>query len=117
MMMMILIHESKCLGDLYIADTFIKRFFGYMFRKAPHYEAIMIKPCNSIHTFFMRFEIDVIFLNKDMKVIKRVNALKPGKIVLPINGSTAVIEFETGKFRNIKIGDNISMYNLIELIN
>jgi uncharacterized membrane protein (UPF0127 family) len=106
---MSLIHESKYLGELYIADTFMKRFWGFMFRKAPHYEAIMIKPCNSIHTFFMKFEIDVIFLNKNMKVIKKVDALKPCKMVMPIKEGAVVIEAKAGKFKSIKIGDIISI--------
>ena len=103
-----LIHEAKYLGELYIADTFIKRFLGYMFRTAPHYDAIMIKPCNSIHTFFMKFDIDVIFLDKNMKVIKKINALKPWKMVMPIKEGVMVIETKAGKFKNIKIGDTVN---------
>jgi uncharacterized protein len=108
-MIMEYIYESKYLGELYIADTFMKRFLGYMFRKEPHYEAIMIKPCNSIHTFFMKFEIDVIFLNKDSSVIKKIEALKPCKIVMPIKDGTAVIETKAGKFASIKIGETINI--------
>ena len=62
-------------SNIFVADTFLKRLMGYMFRKEPHHEALMIKPCNSIHTFFMKFNIDVIFVNKNMEVIKNVENL------------------------------------------
>lgn len=96
--------------SLLIADTFTKRFAGYMLRKKPHYEAILFKPCSSIHTFLMKFDIDVLFLNKDMKVIKKVEALKPGKIVMPVKDAVIVMEAEAGKFKHIDIGYKLVLY-------
>ena len=78
-----LVYNLEIIAEIFIADTFIKRFLGYMFRKKPHYEAILIKPCNSIHTFFMKFNIDVLFVNENMEVIKKIDSLKPGKIIMP----------------------------------
>ena len=46
-----LIFKSDVIKKCVDADTFIERFKGYMFRRKPHYEAIIIKPCNSIHIF------------------------------------------------------------------
>jgi uncharacterized membrane protein (UPF0127 family) len=82
--------------DLYIADSFFKRFMGYMFQKEPKYEAILIKPCNSIHTFFMRFNIDVFFVDEHMQVIKIVKNLSPGKVIFPVKGACAVVEVKAG---------------------
>jgi uncharacterized protein len=39
--------------------------------------ALVIRPCNSIHTFFMRFDIDVAFLAKDGRVVRVIPAMKP----------------------------------------
>ena len=97
------------LSNVFVADTFLKRLMGYMFRKEPHHEAIMIKPCNSIHTFFMKFNIDVIFVNKDMEVIKKMENLRPGKVIMPIKEAWVVIEGEAGKFKNVNIGDKIDI--------
>ena len=95
--------------DVFIADTFYTRFLGYMFRKAPHHPAILIKPCNSIHTFFMNFDIDVLFINKDMEVIKRIDGLRQRKIIMPVKGATAVIEALAGTFKNIEIGERFEI--------
>jgi uncharacterized membrane protein (UPF0127 family) len=97
------------LSNVFVADTFLKRLIGYMFRKEPHHEALMIKPCNSIHTFFMKFNIDVIFVDKDMKVLKKVENLKPGKVIMPVKDAWAVIEGKAGKFKNINIEDKIDI--------
>ena len=95
--------------DVFIADTFLNRFLGYMFRRKPHHQALLIKPCNSIHTFFMNFDIDVLFINNDMEVIKKINNLGHGKIIMPVKGAVAVIEAEAGSFKNIAIGEKFEV--------
>ena len=91
--------------DIFITDTFINRFLGYMFQKKPRYEALLIKPCNSIHTFFMKFNIDVLFLNEDLEVIKKIDNLGPRKIIMPVKGAVAVMEAEAGSFENVSLGE------------
>ncbi|MDO6355982.1 DUF192 domain-containing protein [Caloramator sp. CAR-1] len=83
--------EGKVI-EAYIADTFFKRLTGYMFRKRPHHEAILFKPCNSIHTFFMFFNIDVYLLDENMNVIKKIKNLTPWKILPPMKGVKYVLE-------------------------
>jgi uncharacterized protein len=99
--------RDEYLCKICIADSFLKRFFGYMLRKDPHHEAIMITPCNSIHSFFMRFEIDVLFVDKDLVVVKKVEAMKLGKMIMPIKNAASVIETKAGGFANISIGDQL----------
>jgi uncharacterized protein len=102
-----LVYESEIIGEILIADSFIKRFLGYMFRKEPHHEAILFKPCNSIHTFFMRFSIDVLFINENMEVVKKIDGLKPGKIIMPQKKGKMVIEGRAGMFKNIREGKKL----------
>lgn len=102
-------YKFDVIKDVFIADTFMERFMGYMFRREPHYEAIMFKPCNSIHTFFMKFHIDVIFINKDMEIVKKVENLGPGKIVIPVKDAVIVIEAKQGAFENLKVGDKVAL--------
>lgn len=53
-----------------IANTFLKRLIGLLNRKSlDKGEALILKPSNSIHSFFMRFTIDAIFLDRTGKVI------------------------------------------------
>jgi uncharacterized membrane protein (UPF0127 family) len=90
-------------GGLVIAEkveearTFLSRLRGLMYRQAlPSGEALLIKPCDSIHTFGMRFSIDVLFLDSAGKILKAIRALKPGKVVGPVRGGTAVLEMVSG---------------------
>lgn len=106
-MIKVLKYNGEFIIDVFVADSFIKRLLGYMYRKKPHHEAILLKPCNSIHTFFMKFNIDVLFLDKQMQVIKKIENLKPGQIITKVRGSTMVIESKDGAFNNIKEGSKL----------
>lgn len=73
-----------------LADTFFKRFLGLMGRKKlPTATGLLITPCNSIHMMFMRFSIDAVYLDKDMKV------LKVAKNILPWIGLSMCLKAES----------------------
>ena len=61
-----------------LADTVVSRLVGLLNRSSllPR-EALVITDCRSIHMFFMRFSIDVLFVNKDNKVLGLVKNIKP----------------------------------------
>jgi len=59
-------------------------------------EALWIKPCMSIHTFFMRFPIDIIFLNKRNKVIALIKNLKPNRLTRLYLSAASVLELPAG---------------------
>lgn len=61
------------------ARTFKDKLLGFMFKKPADY-AILFEKCNSIHTCFMRFDLDVIFMDKNKNIIKEVKSLKPWRI-------------------------------------
>lgn len=105
-----LFHDSKVIAEVFIADSFRERFLGYMFRKKPHHEAILFNPCNSIHTFFMKFKIDVLFIDENFKVINKIENLEKGKVIMPQKGVTKVIEGRVGLFKNINVGDKIEIH-------
>jgi len=58
------------------------RFKGFMFKKKINY-VLCFPKCNSIHTFFMRENIDIIMTNKNNKVLYIYNNFKKNKIILP----------------------------------
>lgn len=105
----ILIFHNKPLVEIYLADNFRSRFLGYMFQKKPKYKSIMFKPCNSIHTFFMKFNIDVLFLDENMIVVKKVENLKKGKIIFPVKDAQIVIEAAVGVLTEIKEGNKVTL--------
>lgn len=102
-------NNGETIFDVFIADSYAKRLFGYMFRKTPHHNAILLNPCNSIHTFFMKFNIDVLFLDEQMQVIKKIENLRPGQVVNVVRGAKIVIESKEGTFNNIKEGNILSI--------
>lgn len=101
--------KSEIIGEMFIADSFMKRFLGYMLQKEPHYESILFQPCNSIHTYFMKFPIDVLFIDENMEVCKKIEGLKPGKIIMPVKKASMVIESKEGRFKNIVEGEKITI--------
>ena len=58
-------------------------------------EGLLITPCNSVHTFFMRFAIDVVFLDKENSVVKVVRSMKPFRLAMALSAS-AVLELPAG---------------------
>ena len=59
-------------------------------------EGLHIVPCNSIHTFFMRIPIDVLFLDAENKVVRREEAMPPWRMTAPIRGARTVLELPIG---------------------
>jgi uncharacterized membrane protein (UPF0127 family) len=73
--------------------------------------ALYIKPCGSIHTFGMRFSLDLIFLDKNLSVVKIVHDVSPGKMVLGGKYAASVIELESGWFdwQKLNAGDSVAL--------
>ena len=57
---------------------------------------IYLTPCNAIHTFMMRFPIDVIFVGDDLEIVRVVWNVKPWRVVFGGPGTRGVVEVETG---------------------
>jgi uncharacterized membrane protein (UPF0127 family) len=68
--------------------------------------ALVIAPCNSIHTFFMRFTIDVAFMAKDGRVVKVRRALRPWRLAAAMRAHS-VIELADGALDDpaVHVGD------------
>jgi len=104
-----LIDQGEALAQVFIADTFLKRFMGYMFRKNPHHEALLLNPCDSIHTCFMQFPIDVLFIDENMEVVKKLEGLRAGKFIMPVKNAKMVIEGKAGLFEKVKLGSKLEI--------
>jgi len=95
--------------EVHVADTFKDRLLGYMFQKEPAYSSLLIQPCSSIHTFFMRFPIDVLFLSEEKVIIRRYLSLKPGKVIMPVKGAKMALEAAAGEFTNYYVGEKLEI--------
>ncbi|MGI6702895.1 MAG: DUF192 domain-containing protein [Clostridia bacterium] len=83
---------------VHIAERFWPKFWGLQFKKSiPEDYALIILNCNSIHTCFMRFDLDVVFVDRSFRVLKVYRGLKPFRMTPPVKDAYAVIELKAKK--------------------
>jgi len=77
-------------------------------RDLPHGEGLMLRPASSVHTAFMRFPIDAVFLDRDGRVLKVARGLRPWKTSAR-RKARAVLELPAGESerRGIEIGERL----------
>ena len=88
--------------DIIYCNTFFKRLKGMSFNKKVSNYIYCFPKCRSIHTFFMKKNIDVIITDKSDMVIKIFKNLKPGKIILPVKKGYFTYEFDTCTIKNLE---------------
>lgn len=96
------------------AYTFRKRLRGLMFdKRLPEGTGIHLLPCRSIHTFFMSFPIDVLYLDKDGAIIGIETNLAPGKLGKSFRGTSSVIELPAGTVNetDTQVGQSVAVRN------
>lgn len=98
-------HNDKTI-PLKECKSFFERFKGFMGKKDINI-ALLFNHCNSIHTFFMRNNIDVIMCNKENTILYHYKNLGKNKIILPKKGVSKVYETPKNYFNNIKINDKL----------
>ncbi|MEG6585233.1 DUF192 domain-containing protein [Dendrosporobacter sp. 1207_IL3150] len=90
-----------------IADNFFARLKGLLGTALlPPGHCLVIRPCNSVHTFGMRYPIDVLFVSKDDVVLEKVSKMQSGKIAAK-KGSSYVIELPAGGAEPANAGDKL----------
>lgn len=96
--------EQKILSDLKIAKNLWTRMKGLLGTTGLSAdEGLWIHRCNSVHTFFMNYPIDCVFLDKKLKVVSTVENIKPGRLIWPQWGADSVVEMKAGQIKNLKI--------------
>ena len=80
-----------------VAESMWSRFVGLMGREElPPGSGLCIRPCSSIHMFFMRFPLDVAFLDREDRVLRAYHGIKPWRISRVVWGAKAAIELPAG---------------------
>ncbi|MDY7228740.1 DUF192 domain-containing protein [Hyalangium rubrum] len=79
------------------AASFVSRFKGLMGRRSLVFgEGMHIVPCNSIHTFFMRIPIDVVFLDPEGRIVKQIPAMPAWRMSSVYFKAHSVLELPAG---------------------
>lgn len=99
--------DSVILTDLHRAETFFSRLQGLMGKEITKDEGLLIRPCNSVHTFFMKMPIDVIFLDKNDRVVHKLSNMQQRKVSKLVRGAKYAIEGYPGVFDEVAVGDKI----------
>ncbi|TWU31134.1 DUF192 domain-containing protein [Novipirellula artificiosorum] len=93
---------------LLIADTFRSRAVGLLGRRKMGIdEAILIRPCKSVHTFLMRMSISVAFVDQSGKVLSVVDHLPPWRVVMGPREAKFVLE-SAANCRKLAIGQRVA---------
>lgn len=88
---------SVVAGNVTVADTRVTRAVGLLGRRGlDPGDALWIVPSRGVHTWGMRFAIDVAALDASGTVIDCVRAMRPWRIRLPRAGTAGVLELAAG---------------------
>lgn len=93
-----------------VANNPWTRLVGLMGKKElPEGDGLLIERSRSIHTHFMRFPIDVLFMGPDDTVVDVEEAMKPWRIRMSKSGARYVVEVPAGTLRrtDTKVGDKL----------
>lgn len=93
-----------------LADSFFSRARGLLGTKSlPPGEGLWIKPCDSIHMFGMAYAIDVVFIDKNNKVVACLHTIKPWRMSRLYWRSASCLEIPAGTISDTgtEVGDEI----------
>jgi uncharacterized protein len=99
--------STRCI----VADSAWTRTKGLLGRSSlDDDEGILLRPGGSIHMFFMRFPIDAVFLDRDLRVLRVAAGLKPWRMASK-RGAKAVLELPAGRCAQTGVaeGDRLSV--------
>jgi uncharacterized membrane protein (UPF0127 family) len=93
------------------AQTLWERFLGFMFKKDSLY-AMLFCECRAIHTFFMRFDLDIVYLDKENRIVKIIKSLKPFRIALPAGNAASILEIPSNRnaIEGLAVGKKLACF-------
>ncbi len=97
--------DGRCIArQVQMACSFRSRCIGLLRRREIlEHEGWLFIPGGSVHTLGMRFNIDVVFLNRQMRVLGLAENVAPWRIVIAPSGTTRVLELAAGKIATTRL--------------
>lgn len=90
--------------DVRLAHTHWTRLKGLLGTSSlPEGQGLWIKPCNQIHMFFMKYAIDVLFLDDSLRVVACVESQPVGSISKRYSEASSVVELPVGTIERAAI--------------
>ena len=83
-----------------VASTFLSRTLGLLVGPAlGNHEALLITRCSCIHTIGMSYPIDVVFLDGAHEIVRVVESVRPGRLIIRCQGARHTLEVRAGTAR------------------
>jgi len=99
-------------SDVRELRSFWSRGWGFMGKKRPLEPhgagyGFLFRKTGSLHTFFMRFDLDVVYLDREDRVVKVVGGLRPWRLSLGGSGARHAVEVPAGEMKldAVRVGD------------
>lgn len=97
--------KELSIENILLANTYWLKLSGYMFRKTAHCPGILFLSSGGIHTSFMNFNLDVIFLSQDNQILKITRKVQPWRLVFSPAKSKKILELPAGQLpADIQLG-------------
>lgn len=110
-----LVHAAsgRCVAErVVVANSALTRLRGLMFRRRLGVEeGLWLRPCQSVHTWWMFFPIDVLFLDRRHSIVSLIECLRPFRLTWPRWSATSVIELPAGTIARygLQVGDELRL--------
>lgn len=105
-------HDGNVIAEACrLADNPLSRLVGLQFaRRFERGAGVLLKPCNAVHTCFVRFPIDVLFLSSDGHIVRLIPEMKPWRLSPVVRGASQTLELPAGTARawNLAEGDRLT---------
>ncbi|MAZ49089.1 MAG: hypothetical protein CME65_11035 [Halobacteriovoraceae bacterium] len=103
-------NNQEVASQVKLATSFKDRLLGLMFvEEMKGFDALIIEPCRSIHNFFVRFSIDAVFVDRNMKIVKILRDFKPWYLSGIYFRAHKVIEMKAGAAHALSVGDQLEV--------
>jgi uncharacterized membrane protein (UPF0127 family) len=101
--------DKVVISELILADHFWPRLAGLQFRRRlPPGAGVLLVPCRSIHTCFVRFPIDLVYLDGQGQVLGVRKGLRPWRAAIAPAGTHAILETPAGDVE-IEVGEVLAV--------
>ena len=101
---------TEVVANLLLAETLPARMQGLLGHPSLARDTgMLLRPCRSIHMWFMRFPIDAAFLDADLRILKISRGLRPWQLAFAPRKTTSVLETAEGAMAAVNIGDVLTV--------
>ncbi|MHC1694383.1 MAG: DUF192 domain-containing protein [Eubacteriales bacterium] len=106
-----IICEDKVIArNTFLADSFFTRLTGLLRSSSINDgEGLLLSPCRQIHTYGMKFDIDAVFLDRDMKIIDIFENIPPGRMSRYYMKGRMVLELPAGTAKKYGLSNGMTL--------